>query len=228
MKKIFVILFSIVLISACSHPKHKEGNLIVKGKIKGLKLGTLLFKKLKNDTLVAIDSIKVDGNEQFEFVTNIKEPQMMLLELPEIKDGSIVFFAAPNDTVKIFTFLETFGINPQIQAGENQEKRNEYQEMIKKFNEKNIDLFKAKFEATKIHLTSKADSLEGVLQRLKKKRVFYTLNFVFTNKNKAIAPYVAMMEFYNNQKALDTIYKILPEVQKNSIYGKEIKKLLQN
>jgi hypothetical protein len=36
------------------------------------------------------------------------------------------------------------------------------------------------------------------------------------------------MEFYDNSKALDTIYKILPKNLQESIYGKEIRKILDN
>lgn len=227
MKQFVIILLGLIIFSSCSNEVKKDGNLIIKGQVKGLRLGNLIVKKFKQDSIIPIDSIKVDGNEKFEFHTNIDEPQMMVLQLPEIKEGNITFFAAPNDTIKIFTFLESFAISPKISGGKNQLKRNEYQQMIKKFNEKELDLFKAKFDASKIHQTAKADSLDYQLKRLKRRRVLYTLNFIFTNKDKAIAPYMAMMEFYDNPKALDTIYKILPENQRESIYGKEIKKLLK-
>jgi hypothetical protein len=227
MKKIIIIFISTLFISSCSNKVHKDGNLTITGQVKGLRLGNLIIKKFIKDSLSPIDSIKVDGNENFEFHTNIDEAQIMLLELPEIKDGRITFFAAPNDTIHIFTFLESFAIAPKISGGNNQAKRNEYQEMIKKFNDKELDLFKEKFDATKNYNTAKADSIETKLKSLKRRRVLYTLNFIFNNKDKAIAPYMAMMEFYDNPKALDTIYKILPDNLKESVYGKEIKKLLK-
>jgi hypothetical protein len=227
MKKIIIIFISILFISSCSNKVQKEGNLTIKGQIKGLRLGNLLIKRFVNDSLMPVDSIKVDGNEKFEFHTNINEAQIMLLELPEIEEGRISFFAAPNDTINIFTYLESFAIAPKINGGKNQAKRSEYQEMIRKFNDKELDLFKEKFDATKNHNTAKADSLATKLQSIKRRRVFYTLNFIFNNKDKAIAPYMAMMEFYDNPKALDTIYKILPDNLKESVYGKEIKRMLK-
>ncbi len=226
MKKIFILLISALFISSCSNEIKKEGNLVIKGRIQGLRLGNLLIKKLEKDSLVTIDSIKVDGNEQFEFHSTINEPQVMLLQLPEINEGNITFFAAPNDTIKIFTYLESFAISPKISGGNNQKRRSEYQEMIKKFNEKELDLFKARFDATKMHQNALADSLDTKLKSLKRRRVYYTLNFIFSNKDKAIAPYMAMMEFYDNPKALDTIYKVLPKNMQESIYGKEIIKII--
>ena len=227
MKRTIIVLVGLLLFTSCNNKPTKKGNLIIKGQVKGLRLGNLIIKKIVKDSLIPIDSIKVDGNEKFKFISNIDQAQILLLQLPEIKDGRITFFASPNDTIQIFTFLESFGISPKIKGGNNQLKRNEYQQMIKKFNEKELDLFKEKFDATKLHQVAKADSLSNAINRFRRKRVLYALNFVFTNKNKAIAPYVAMMEFYNNPKALDTIYKILPKNLQQSIYGKEIKKLLK-
>jgi len=226
MKKLHLILASIFLFNISCSTQQKEGNLVIKGNVKDLRLGTLLIKRMINDSLKSVDSIKVDGNEHFEFHTNIKEPQVMILALPEIKDGQILFFAEPKDTIEINTFLEDFAINPQIKAGKNQAKKIEYQEMIKHFNEKKMYLFKAKVEAAQSNNQAKADSIEIKMQNLDKKDALYSLNFIFSNKELAIAPYTAMMKFYNNKKALDTIYKILPEQQKKSIYGKEIKRIL--
>jgi len=220
-----IFLLSLVLFS-CSNNSSKEGNLTVKGQVKGLRLGTLLIKQMVKDSLVSIDSIKVDGEEHFEFKTHIDEPQMMLLELPEVKDGRILFFAAPNDTIQIFTYVESFGINPKVKGGINQEKLNTFNKMIQQFNNKEMDLFKAKFDASQQHLLTEADSLGKQLERLQRKRQLYVLNFVFQNKEQAIAPYEAMMNFYDNPKALDTIYKVLPENMQNSLYGKEIQKII--
>jgi hypothetical protein len=228
MKKILFLLLSLIFIlNACQTKSKNQGNLIVKGEIKGLRLGTLLLKQMKNDSLTVIDSIKIDGNEIFKFTTRIDQPQMMMLELPEVKDGRLLFFAAPNDTIDIFTYVESFGLYPKIKGGVNQNKRNEYEEMILKFNNKELDLTKEKFEAAKAGYTVLADSLAKRLENLQKKRKLYALNFIFGNKDKAIAPYVGIMEFYNNPKALDTIYKVLTEEAKNTIFGLEIKKALK-
>ncbi len=225
-KKISIVLVIVSLFIACSS-HNKKGNLLVKGTVKGLRLGTLQIKQLQNDSLVSIDSIKVDGNEKFEFHTNIDQPQVMLLELPEVKDGRILFFAAPQDTIRIFAYVESFGINPIIKGGVNQTKLNEFNKMMKQFSNKEMDLFKAKFDATKQHLLDEADSLDKKLNNLKRKRQLYALNFIFRNKDQAIAPYIAMMQFYDNKKALDTIYKTLPDEIKQINYAKKIKKILK-
>ncbi len=226
LKKIIVLSISIIVFFSCQNQK-RHSNLLVKGTVKGLRLGTLQIKKLDKDSLVTSDSIKVDGNEKFEFHTTIDEPQVMALELPEVKDGRILFFAAPGDTIQIFTYVESFGLTPIVKGGINQTEKNAFDKMIKQFNNKELDLFKAKFEAAKNHLLQEADSLGKKLDNLKRKRKLYALNFIFRNKNHAIAPYIALTEFYDNPMALDTIYKTLPDDIKKSMYGKEIKKILK-
>jgi hypothetical protein len=227
MKKAVIILLAGLLINiSCNSNKHKEGNLIVKGQIKGLRLGHLLLKQIKKDSFNTIDSINVDGNENFIFYTDIDQPQIMLLELPEVKDGRILFFAAPGDTIDIFSYVESFGISPRIKGGVNQNKRNEYDKMIKQFNNKELDLIKERFDAAKAGYNRIADSLNKRINSLQKKRKLYALNFIFNNKDKAIGPYIAMMEFYDNPKALDTVYKVLTDEVKQSVYGKEIQKIL--
>jgi len=221
-----IVFIAILLFFATCNSKHQTGNLRVEGTVKGLRLGTLQLKHLVNDSLVNLDSIKVDGEEHFTFQTHIDEPQVLVLELPQVKDGRISFFAAPNDTIHIFTYVESFGISPNIKGGANQTAKNEFDKMIKQFNNKEMDLFKARFEASKQHLLQEADSLGKSLNSLQRKKKLYMLNFIFRHKDKAIAPYIALMEFYNNPKILDTVYKSLPEDISKNYYAKQINKIL--
>ncbi len=227
MKNIFVTILLLTVMISCNNKNKQEGNLLIKGKVKGLRLGTLLIKKFENDTIKSIDSIKVDGNENFIFKTNIDEPEVLMLELPEIKDGKILFFAAPKDTIQIYTFLESFAIKPVIYGGENQKKWQEYKDMLQKFNDKEMDLFKAKFDASKNGQTKLADSLKTAYDKLLVKRQLYKLNFIFSNKNKPVSAYIGYTQFYDNTKALDTIYQVLDSSIKQSKYAREIKNLLK-
>ena len=227
MRTIIVLLILFLSILSCNKPNNKQGNLLVKGKIKGLRLGTILLEKLDNDTIKSIDSIKVDGKENFEFNTTIKQPQVLTLSISEVKDSKINFFAAPNDTIQIYTFLETFALKPVIFGGKNQEKWQEYKDMLQKFTDKEMDMFKAEFDASKKNQTKLSDSLKAAFNRLLKKKQLYKLNYIFLNKNLPISAYLGLTEFYNNEKALDTIYKILPENIKKTKYGKKIEKILK-
>ncbi len=223
MKKSFLVLVALIgLISGCTH--QQKGNLLIEGNVRGLRNGNLLLKQIIKDSLKQIDSIKVDGDENFVFDTHIDEPQILILELPEIKDGKILFFA-DQGKVSIKTTLEQFAVNPIIKAGENQKLWKEYQNIIRKFNDNNLDLIKARVEALQKKNQTKADSIDQKRISIKKRQIKYALNFIFNHKDKAIAPYIGLTEFHDNPKALDTIFGMLSDEMKESVYAKEILKL---
>ncbi len=63
MNKALIILI-VLLIFSCGK---SEPDLIVTGTIKGLKKGTLYLQKFKDTALVTMDSLKINGEEPFEF-----------------------------------------------------------------------------------------------------------------------------------------------------------------
>ena len=79
MKRILLLfLFALTLVS-CSEPaKH---NLTISGAVNGLKKGTLYLEKIKDTTVVTLDSIVMKGTSGFSFTTTIDEPEMLYLYL---------------------------------------------------------------------------------------------------------------------------------------------------
>ena len=72
MKKIITLLVLSLLITACS--SKKEGNMIVKGQIKGLKKGTLYLQKMKDTLLITVDSLDLLGSDKFTLTDNVDSP----------------------------------------------------------------------------------------------------------------------------------------------------------
>ena len=74
MKKI-IALFAIALVAfACS--SKREGNMVVKGQVKGLKKGTLYLQKMKDTLLVSVDSMALLGDDKFLLTDNVESPVM--------------------------------------------------------------------------------------------------------------------------------------------------------
>ena len=89
MKKILVIGL-LFLIVACS--KEKElGNMVVQGKIKGIKKGTLYLKKMRDTLIVSVDSIRLFGKDSFTLTDNITSPEMYFLSLDQ-NQSTLSFF----------------------------------------------------------------------------------------------------------------------------------------
>ena len=100
MKKISIALVAASLLFACSEKK-SENNLHLTGTIKGLKKGTLYVQREKDNKLVAIDTIKIEGNSSFETDIELKSPEMLYLFLDRgvtnSMDNNLYFFAEPGN-----------------------------------------------------------------------------------------------------------------------------------
>ncbi|CAL67320.1 DUF4369 domain-containing protein [Christiangramia forsetii] len=228
MKKLALLLVILISFTSCSE---KESNLIVSGEIKGLKKGTLYLQKIDDTSLVNIDSVIVDGDPMFSMETYIESPQIMYLYLEKVDnntyDDRIDFFADKGE-ISINTKLEKFETSAKIVGSVNQEKLVEYRKMISRFNDQNLDLIKASFEAEKSQDEDKLMEIDKKYDGLLKRKYLYTVNFAINNKNHEIAPYLALSEVFDaNIKYLDTIYNSLAPKVKKSKYGKELKSFLK-
>ncbi|NJY63334.1 DUF4369 domain-containing protein [Salinimicrobium sp. CDJ15-81-2] len=227
MKRIGLFIAALTLLVACST---EETNLHIEGKVQGLKKGTLYLQKIEDTTLVTIDSVVVNGNENFIFDTYTEGTQVMYLYLNKkdnsIYDDRIMFFAEPGEMV-INTTLKNFETDAIVEGSKNQKKYTEYQTMIQKFNNRNLDLIRKNLEAQQEQNIENIDFTNKEYESLLKRRYLFTVNFAINNKDMEIAPYLAISEVYDaNIKYLDTIYKSLTPEVKNSRYGKSLEEFL--
>lgn len=222
MKKSIIALFAAILIASCSN-KETKNNLTISGTIKGFSVGKLYLEKAADSGFTKIDSLIIDGKSNFSFDTTIDEPQMMYLTIDRGTtnsiDDKIPFFAEPG-TIEINSDLKQFYASAKIVGSKNQELYNDYKLINSKFTNQNLDYTKQILNAQKHQLSVKLDSLLALQSQNVKRKYLYTINFAITNKDKAIAPYIALSEIPDaNIKYLDTIYKSLtPEIAKSK-YG---------
>lgn len=228
MKKISILLLAIIALSSCNN---KESNLIVNANIEGLKKGTVYLQKIEDTLMVNVDSVEINGNANIVLEAFIKSPQMMYLYLEKVDnsqyDDRIDFFAEEGE-MTINTSLEKFVTDAEITGAKNQEKLEEYRKMMKRFNEKNLELIKENFEAQKDENEEKLIEVNKQYESLLKRKYLYTVNFAINNKDLEVAPYLALSEVFDaNIKYLDTIYNSLKPKVKKSMYGKELKDFLK-
>lgn len=220
MKKISLLLLALFFI-ACGK---NEKDLIVKINVKGLKKGTLYLKKAEDTLLVTVDSLVVNGHSNIELQSNLESPEVFFLYLDKhsaIKDR-ITFFADKGVT-EINTTLKNFAYDADIKGSEQQKILNEYNTLISKMNNRNLELIKEQFEAQKENDTAKLLKLENEAKNSLKRKYLYTVNFALNNKDSEVAPYLALTEIYNARlNLLDTINKSLTPKVKMSKYGKEL------
>jgi len=230
MQKIVIALLSLVVITSCSEKK-SDKNLQITGNIKGLKKGTLYIQRIKDTTLVAIDTIQINGDSHFTSEMTIDSPEMFYLFLDRgvsnSVDNNLPFFAEPGK-ITIESSLEFFTADAKITGSKNQELYDEYKKVVSRYVDENLELITKRFTALKNKNNTELDKIQVEQDNILKRKYLYTTNFAVNHANYAVAPYVAVAEIYDiNLKYLDTIQKSLtPEISK-SLYGKQLKQLIE-
>ena len=101
--------------------------------------------------------------------------------------------------------------------------------MAKKFNVRQLELIKEKFEAQKENDTALISKIEKEENSLIRRKYYYTVNFAVHNAKNEVAPYLALTElYYANIKLLDTVNNSLSKKVKTSKYGKKLESFIQN
>ena len=226
-KYLFLLLFF-----KCTNDINK--NLNISGSVKGLRKGKLYLQKYINDTtLINIDSLKIEGVENFEFNDSLGEAQFYFLTLKKDKTDTtlqkIPFFAEKGN-IKINTRLNTFISSAKVDGSENQILWDEYLMVMRKFKNQNINLVKDYLEKKgEFSSEKKFELFENKNNLINRKKALFALNFAMNNSNKEISAYIGLYELNNiSKKYLDSLYSKLDAEIKNSFYGKKLKKKLNS
>jgi len=218
MKKIVVIALVSLIAIACE--KDAENTMIVQGEIKDLKKGTLYLQKQQDSLIIVVDSITLDGTHNYLLKAEVESPEIYYLSLDKSPSKEIAFFGEKG-TITINTKLNKFQLAAEVNGLTNQKLLEEYKDMKSKYSGKRLDLIKAEFEAKKDNDTVRIDSISNAIDNLLKSSYRYAINFAMTNKDKAVAPYVALTEFSDaNIVWVDSVNNSLAPKIKNSKYGK--------
>jgi len=219
MKKVFAICLLLIMVSCA---KEKQGNMIVKGQIKGLKKGTLYLQKMKDTVIVSVDSISLLGKDEFVLSDNIDTPEMYYLTFDE-NIGKRVMFFGEKGTITVNDDISNFGVHTEIIGSKNQKVYDEYMKVTSKFQYKQLDLFKANIEAQQKNDLKKSDSLRKLSESNLRRRYLYTVNFALANPDAEATAYIALVDLVDaNIKLLDTVNNSLTDKVKNSVYGKKL------
>ncbi len=179
MQKIVIALLSLVVITSCSEKK-SDKNLQITGNIKGLKKGTLYIQRIKDTTLVAIDTIQINGDSHFTSEMTIDSPEMFYLFLDRgvsnSVDNNLPFFAEPGK-ITIESSLEFFTADAKITGSKNQELYDEYKKVVSRYVDENLELITKRFTALKNKNNTELDKIQVEQDNILKRKYLYTTNF---------------------------------------------------
>ena len=224
MKRIAFII-SLLIVVSCAKD---NSNFTLKGTIKDLKKGTVYLQKIEDTLLITIDSLKINGDSQFELHTYLEGPEVLYLKLDKQgEDSGLIPFFADQGITEINTTLKNFFSDAKIKGSKQQEKLEEYNSIMSRFKDRNLDLIKDNLDAHINQDSLQIDSSSKAHNSLIIRRYLYTINFAVNNKDNEIAPYLAVSEISDaNIKYLDTINNSLTPEIKKSKYGKELQQLI--
>lgn len=223
MKKLIVV--SLVLLSILACNSKRAGSMQVQVQVDGLKKGTIYLQKVVDTLMVTVDSVTVNGTEQFTLSADVDSPEMYFITLSD-SDKKILFFGEKGK-INIKTRLDRFDIAAKTTGSKNQDLFDKYNEMISNFNNQQLDLVEADFEAKKAGNEDVIDSIDKVSRGLMRRRYLFATNFAVTHPKSEVSPYIALTDLYNaNIKLLDTINKSLSEKVKQGKYGKQLEQFI--
>lgn len=229
MQKLGILLLSVLLLISCEEKKSNK-NLQITGNIKGLKKGTLYIQKIKDTSLVALDTIVINGDSHFTSEMNIDEPEMFYLFLDRGVSNSLdnnVPFFAEKGKINIESSLEFFTSDCKITGSKNQELYDEYKKVVSRYVDQDLEQIKNKFDAYKAKDDNGVIAADDMQKSIKKRKYFYTAQFAINNSNHEVAPYLALAEIYDmNLKYLKDIQKSLSPKVTKSMYGKKLAALI--
>ena len=225
MKYIFSFAIAAIFLASCADNTPKMN---LSGEVAGLKKGTILLQKMQDTALVSVDSAQIDGASTFQLETALEGPEMYYLYV-RLKNGTLaeekVAFFAEAGELTINTTLENIALDAVVTGSANNEKLFEYDKIIGRYKDKNLDYIE---QSLKAQLAGN-DSLTRVLQNKQRSlltsKYLATVNYAMNNNDFEVAPYLALSEIYDaNVTYLDTIYsKLTPRIQ-SSLYGKALDK----
>ena len=168
---------------------------------------------------MTLDSINLNGTSKFTLGSYLNEPEVLKIKLTQagVHNDEIEFFADKGIT-NFKTNLKRFSYESNFDGSDQQEKLDDFKAMLNRFNEENLNLIKNQIEFSGNQ--EKLNIINGELINLKKREMYFIINFSINNSDSEISPYIAG-KFLNdaNQKYLDTIYNSISKNIKDSKYG---------
>ena len=228
MKKIFILGLLLISIISCKN----ENEMLVNTTIKGLKKGTVYLQKIQDSTLITLDSIIVNGSDEaFTLKTITDSPEIFYLYIDKI-DGiqyndRISFFGEKGE-LNITTHLNKINSNVVVSGSKTNLLFEKYNKMLKhvntKISQEHVRLIQAQFRNDEDEITSQ----DKKIAKLMRAKYLRAIQFTKQNKRSVVTAYIGARELPEVQTSyLDVIYNGLSKNAKKSIYGNELKTIIE-
>ncbi len=228
MKKLIYILIISFSIISCKN----ENEMTVEASIIGLKKGTVYLQKIKDSSLINLDSVVVDGQDKFVLSTIVEAPELFFIYVDKV-DGTEyndrVTFFGEKGLINLNTHLDKINNKVNITGSKSNKVYSEYIKSTKKINEElgktNLKFIQAQLDNNQENIVS----LDEKLNKLMRSKYLRSIQFAINNKRSPVAAYIGSREIPEaNVKYLDSIYNGLSKRARKTIYGQELAELIKS
>lgn len=224
LKNYFILLF-VSLVIGCS--KHKE-SMNINLSIDGFKKGNIYLQKIKDSTLINIDSVFVQNDKPIVLKYLINSPEIFYINMDISNNNNRIEFFGEKGDISIKASLKKFNSDFEISGSFNDSIYRKYLNIINQFNYKRLELIKLSFEKAQNKQIDSVELIESKIKNLNKRQYLYNLNYAVTNGDSNVAPFIALNEFSQGSKVLlDTIKNSLNKEVLTSKYGMMLKKIIE-
>lgn len=228
MKKIFILSVLLISIISCKN----ENEMLVNTTIKGLKKGTVYLQKVQDSALITLDSILIDGSDEaFTLKAIANTPEIFYIYIDKV-DGvkyndRITFFGEKGE-LNITTHLNKINSNVAISGSKTNLLFEKYNKTVQHINVKlgqeNIKLIQAQLSKDEDLITD----LDRKVARLIRAKYLRAIQFTKQNKRSVVTAYIGAREIPEaHTPYLDSIYNGLSKKSKKSVYGLELKMIIE-
>jgi peroxiredoxin/sRNA-binding regulator protein Hfq len=220
MYKIAISIFFAFLIVACQ-PKEKpfEG-FIIEGHITGCDSTVVYLKRLNQNQLIALDSVRV-LHGLFKLQGLVKMPEKYYLFFGDNQKKVAIFLE--NSTIHLKANFDSLS-NAKISGSKSHDEYKAYRDEILPFENKMSDFqqqLKTSIEQGNATLASQLDS---ILLNLESEMLRFIKDYVVTHKSSAVAPYILhRISLGMEYDELDEMLSILDNSLDSSVYTIELR-----
>ena len=196
--------------------------------IDGFKKGNIYLQKIKDSTLINIDSVFVQNDKQIVLKYLINSPEIFYINMDISNNNNRIEFFGEKGDISIKASLKKFNSDFEISGSFNDSIYRKYLNIINQFNYKRLELIKLSFEKAQNKQIDSVELIESEIKNLNKRQYLYNLNYAVTNGDSNVAPFIALNEFSQGSKILlDTIKNSLNKEVLTSKYGMMLKKIIE-
>ena len=211
-----IIIFLIILTSC----KSEKENLIIEGKISGVKNSKIYLSSVDEEEI--LDSVNIiDG--KFTLKTYVDKTKEMSMILGDRNSEDKFDFISEPAHILFTSSKDKFVFNGQIQNSKLYTDYKNLKKQINRFDEKDLEMLAEQIEISVIGNPNKYDSINEQRLKLNQRKILFIVNYASNNSSNPISAFISYKYRENiNEKFLEKIYENLNEEIKNSYYGAKL------